>query len=179
MKMFPIVAIMLLLAAGAAAQAPNGVSVIMPNGNSFFQSTATSGTLSGGGATCTWSTQDGHATVTFTGSYTTSWMHPSFNMYWFDTSTIIPMALDVTSSGSGAYGFSLPYNTGAWNYAANETGLVGDWAFGHYIPASSRFDCDAELAAQSTSWDVTFTFNWGEGVAAEASTWGAVKSLYR
>lgn len=179
MKIVSIVAAVLLLAGPAVAQAPDGVHVMMPNGNSYYQSTAASGSLSGGGATCTWSTEDGLATVTFTGAYTTSWIHPYFDMYWFNTPATTPIALHVTSTGGGAYSFILPYNTGAWNYAAAETGLVGDWAFGHYIPPSDRFDCEIDLSTQSSAYDVTFVFEWGAGVDTEDATWSGVKALFQ
>jgi len=169
----------LLFACAASAQTPGSVHIMLPNGNSFVQSTATSGTLSSGGITCTWTTTSNSASITFVGNYTTSWIHPSIDLAWFNTSGTLPMAVQITHAEAGTYDFAAPFNTGAWDSSIDFNGLSGNWAWGNVFPACSRFDLDFGLNDQGTAYDLTIEVQWGEGVAAGASTWGGVKTLYR
>jgi hypothetical protein len=168
----------LACAAPVFAQAPNGVHVVLPDGNSYVQSTNTSGTLSHNGMTCTWATTASSATINFSGTYTTTWQHPSIDLYWF-SSPEMPLAVSITEAGVGTYDFAAPFNTGTWDNSINFDDLSGDWAWGNRFPECSRFDLDINLNDQSTTYDTTIEVHWGEGVAADADSWSGIKALYR
>ena len=169
----------LLIAAAAGAQTPGSVHIMLPDGNSFVQSTATSGTLSSGGITCTWTTTSNSASINFVGNYTTTWIHPSIDLAWFNTSGELPMAVQITHAEAATYDFAAPFNTGSWDSSIDYNDLSGNWQWGNVFPVCSRFDLDIGLNDQSMAYDMTIEVQWGEGVAAGASTWGGVKTLYR
>lgn len=171
----------LALAATAVAQTPGMVDVVLPSGGSFVESTATSGTLSGNGITCTWTTGANSATFHLTGAYTTSWMDPTIDVAWFNTGQPCPMAVTFTSSGSGTYNIEPPfYPTGTgWVMDWYQSGMSGDMVWGNIFPPCERFDMGISLHSQSVAYDLTMSMEWGAGVATEPNTFGAVKSLFR
>ena len=168
-------------AMGFTGQFNGRVDVILPSGGNFVQSSATSGSLSGNGITCTWTSGASSATFHLVGAYTTSWMDPVIDVAWFSTDQSCPMAVTITSSGSGTYNIEPPYyptGTG-WVMDWYQSGLSGDMGWGGVFPPRERFDMGISLHSQSVVYDLTMTMEWGAGVATDRSTWGAVKSLYR
>lgn len=176
---FLIVLCLLTLAGGASAQSPGMFHVLLPNGGSFVETDAPSGTLSSGGITCVWSSGTNSATFTLIGNYTTSWMHPSVDLAWFSTSAELPMVVTVTEPGTGTYDFAAPVNTGTWDTSIDMNGLSGDWSYSHVFPVASRFDLDFGLNDQGTDYDMSVLIEWGEGVADTPDCWAGVKALYR
>lgn len=173
---------LILCAAVAQAQAPGLVHVMLPNGNNYVQSTAANGTLSSGGITCTWSTGANSATVNFTGNYTTGWIHPSVDLGWFWSADNLPVAVTVTCNGpNGTYDFGCPFlpSGTSWDWSHNQSDLSGDWGWGTYLPSCDRFDIEVGLNDQGVDYDLTIYFEWGAGVPNAATTWGAMKALYR
>jgi hypothetical protein len=181
LKLLPAL-IILFLATGALAQAPNGVHVMVPNGNNYIQSTATSGSLTSGGITVTWDVQANSATVNFQGNYSTQWIDPYFDIYWFSSPEDLPFSGQVVcNSPSGNYDFSLPFKPVGedWNHLHDNFDHSGDLDFGTYLPACSRFDFTAEVIQEGVDYDITMNLEWGTGVDTQDETLDMIKALYR
>lgn len=168
------------LAIPVFAQAPGSVHVMLPNGNDFVQSTATTGTLSSGGVTFNWAVGASVATITISGSFTTSWIYPAIDIAWFSTSNQMPIRANITSNAGGSYDLRVPFivPAGQWDHSLSKADQTGSQIWGYVYPAFSRMDFEIELNDQSTPYDLVIEMEWGAGVPAGEASFGAVKALY-
>lgn len=183
MKLFMLsFAALMLVGIPAFAQAPGGVHVVVPNGVSYYQSSALAGSLTGsGGLNITWDVASTSATVTITGTFTTSWLNPKFNIYWFSSPDNLPFVCHVVSNSADAWNFSAPFmpSGGSWDHSLSQSGVTGNLDFGYHYPACARFDLEITPVDQGVPYDMTIYMEWGPGTDTVAASFGSVKTLYR
>lgn len=166
----------------AAAQMPDVIEIVAPDGGSTLYSSDATGTLTGTDFVCSWTIQDGSAVFDYAGYYTSNiYDSPWFRIDWTAVTDPMPLHVDLTSTGSGTWSAASGYSdsqTGEQT-AFYEPERTGDWELGLEYPACDLVLIEFVLDDPSVVYDVRIAIEWGPDVPAGEFAWDSVKALYR
>lgn len=173
----------LLFALPVAAQAPDLVMGTVPVSNDANQTVySASGSIGGEGFTFVWDSAIASANGTFLGATPgPGEAPPHFALAWYDLPAGLPLQVNVASATDARYSYSCSWGPAEGDPVGTvgDPAIVGDYSFGTEVPPAEALAVHLILVDGKCDWDLTMNLAWGEGVAAEATSWGQVKALYR
>ncbi len=171
-----ILALSCLGACDALAQVPDSVIVFWSDDEfAVHSSSELSGSVGQNEGAVAWDVGDGHATITMSGSYLV--YGPDFQLSWESAPQPFPLYLSADTSTGSAYYMEVKWLETVMESEAHT--LTEDFEWGLMVPGGNRVIINLWLDEYMVEHDVTYTLIWGEGTPVEASTFGAVKALFR
>jgi hypothetical protein len=135
------------------------------------------GSVDEGTVVMSWNAQNGTAIASIAGSY--DFFQPEIELRWDSAPGPFPLYINVDTATPYTYVLDVDWHTDAFEHDSELRSLNGDHEWGILVPGPGRVSVNVHINEPMVEHDLTMTLYWGEGTPVEASTFGAVKALFR